>query len=198
MSHLTTRRSLLGLIPAWLALPRPCHATEAAAAPRVSVVPTPLDLGEDGPPKAVRVLDPLDPVAIELGRLYDILRSTHPAEIKAKRALLEHDDLGEPIPAATREWKEHCVKREPLYEEDRDRERLRRSAYFNLMHSVIDAHGGGTPWLGEWYSYGTAHRVVRVGDRIYSVCGDYDAEWPENEDERYDDDGMVVLSVVDL
>ncbi len=71
-------------------------------------------------------------------------------------------------------------------------------AYFKLVRAVIAAHGGGIPWFDEWYRYGTAHRFVRVGDRVYSVCADWDAEWPENEDEDDDDDGSVALSVIDL
>jgi hypothetical protein len=204
----STRRSLLGLVPVWLALPRLAVAsTPVAASPsktmspdiaRALPTPTPIDKGEDKPPRPVRVLDPLDPVAIELARLYDVLRSTHPAEIKAKRALLEHDQLGEEIPGDTSEWKEHCDKRDPLWDEDRNCERLRRTAYFNLMRSVIAAHGGGSSWLSEWYSCGASHRVVRVGDRVYSATAEYDTDWPENECEGDIDDGMLVLSVIDL
>ena len=69
-----------------------------------------------------------------------------------------------------------------------------RHAYRELTKAVIATHGGGTPWLSEWYRDGTAHRVVRVADRIYVVCSNYDADWPEDEE----DHGMVEMSVIDL
>jgi hypothetical protein len=134
-------------------------------------------------------------VAVELARLYDVLLSTNEREILARRAEALHSLEDEDHP----EWDEahreaHWEKYGPLLHARYEAEKPRRCAYWSLSRAVITAHGGGTPWGSEWYRYGTAHRVVRVGDRIYSVCSDYDADRPEDED----DHGSVVLSIIDL
>jgi hypothetical protein len=187
-----------------LALPFLRQAPAPSDATRVGPAPTPLDDGEDKPPKPVRVLDPADPVAVELARLYDVLRSTHKAEIEAHHAVelakeAEYHRSGDDWTDA--EWEEHRVGVRLLMEAEWETEEPRRDAYFALMHAVIEAHGGGLPWLSEWYAYGTAHRVVRVGDRVYSIVADYDAAWPDNdhldEGDRVDH-GSVVMSVIDL
>jgi hypothetical protein len=137
-----------------------------------------------------------------LGRLYDVLLSTYPAEIEANRALylaeeVEHER--DPSEWTDESWKERHDGLRPLKHAINAAEEIRRNAYFELLHAVIAAHGGGTPWASEWYMYGTAHRVVRVGDRVYSICADYDADWPDNDHyDAKDDDGMVVLSVIEL
>jgi hypothetical protein len=187
-----------------LALPFLPHTTAAPSLAKDGRTPTPLDDGEDKPPRPVRVLDPADPVALELARLYDVLRSTHKAEIEANHAIysaeeVEHrrsrDDWAEG------EWEAHHEGLRPLYEAKRDTAKPRRDAYFALLHAAIAAHGGGAPWASEWYSYGSAHRVVRVGDRVYSVVADYDADWPDNDhldDGDRVDHGTVELAVIDL
>jgi hypothetical protein len=199
MNNPTARRSILGL----LALPFIGRAAGASAPAPAPAEPVPQweYNGDDKPPRIVRTYDPKHPVAVELGRLYDLLRATHPAEIKAKRAILEHDELmPETREKGHPEWDKHCEESQQLRDVEHESEQSRRFAFFKLIHAVIAAHGGGTPWLSEWYRYGTAHRVVRTGDRVYSVCPCYDAEWPKNEDCDDDDldDGMVELCVIDL
>lgn len=156
--------------------------------------PTPLHDGESAPPPPVRVLDPADPAALELARLHDVLLSTHPEEIRTSRDFIECDLARDNGPDDREYWDENRRRFLAM----RDAQFPRRKAYWALAHAVIAAHGGGLPWLSEWHRYGTAHRVVRVGDRIYSVCSDHDADWPDNGEEGDDDDGSVVLSVIDL
>jgi hypothetical protein len=143
-----SRRSLLAMIPASLAmrLPSPSRAGEPAC--------------------HTTTLDPDGPVARELDRLYQALRATHGPEyatyIGLRDCHIRYRDAGQLFNfedgESNRAYDAHAVA-----------QRARWIAYRSLADAIIDAAGDPELDEADWWRFGTPLAIVRVGNRRYVV-----------------------------
>ena len=142
----------------------------------------------------IKTLDPRDPVAVELARLHDALLATHQLERPAYLAVeARYDRLRD----GGRSYSDSGAVDEAvarLHDEHELRSKGRRSAYFALLHAVVEAAGGPELDPGRWMRYGIPVHVIKVGDRLYLVSPDSDALVPD----EIDCYGFAAVNVVDL
>lgn len=171
------RRTLLAGLLGCLTIPR-----LAPASPRPA-----------GGPGRPTTLDPSHPAAIRLDRLHRALLDSHGPVFAAHRALEDRlDELWEDeTPTAKGE---HDATLDGLHDELGDRQKDRRSAYFALLHAVVEAAGGPDLDEARWLAFGVPLHTVRVGSRVYAVSSDHDAEFDPGTGAY----GLGSVNVVDL